>query len=345
MTAAAPDRILVADDDGDIRDLVVFKLTQAGYDVEAVEDGAAALSSIEAQLPRLAILDVDDAGLSGIDVLRKVRADDGSRTSRSSCSPPSPATSTSTPASPPEPATTSSSRSAPGAAAPGQRVGGPGHGVTSQLLVSAELLVAAACPGLVPTTFSPADAGSAPPVAAPRCWPRTAPCCSPSPGEDRRAVPVPPCSTFRTAAGRTSAAPSSPCWPGSAGPGRVPGRPVAGPWRGRPGHRPARSRSAVGRARGAYLLGLLQDPGTSRRCCRCCPTPRPRSAWWPCARWGWSATPPRPRRFSPRCRRRRPHRGAGVGGGRGPDRHGDGRGPGRARGAGTRPTRPCAALP
>ncbi len=76
MTAAAPDRILVADDDGDIRDLVVFKLTQAGYDVEAVEDGAAALSSIEAQLPRLAILDVMMPGLSGIDVLRKVRADE-----------------------------------------------------------------------------------------------------------------------------------------------------------------------------------------------------------------------------------------------------------------------------
>jgi DNA-binding response OmpR family regulator len=75
MTAAAPDRILVADDDGDIRDLVVFKLTQAGYDVEAVEDGAAALSSIEAQLPRLAILDVMMPGLSGIDVLRRVRAD------------------------------------------------------------------------------------------------------------------------------------------------------------------------------------------------------------------------------------------------------------------------------
>jgi DNA-binding response OmpR family regulator len=76
MTAAAQDRILVADDDGDIRDLVVFKLTQAGYDVEAVDDGAAALSSIEAQMPRLAILDVMMPGLSGIDVLRKVRADE-----------------------------------------------------------------------------------------------------------------------------------------------------------------------------------------------------------------------------------------------------------------------------
>jgi len=76
MTAASQDRILVADDDGDIRDLVVFKLTQAGYDVEAVQDGAAALQSIEASLPRLAILDVMMPGLSGIDVLRKVRADE-----------------------------------------------------------------------------------------------------------------------------------------------------------------------------------------------------------------------------------------------------------------------------
>lgn len=76
MTAAPQDRILVADDDGDIRDLVVFKLTQAGYDVEAVQDGAAAFQSIEASPPRLAILDVMMPGLSGIDVLRKVRADE-----------------------------------------------------------------------------------------------------------------------------------------------------------------------------------------------------------------------------------------------------------------------------
>ena len=31
--------VLVADDDPDIRDLVVFKLQQAGYEVRAVEDG------------------------------------------------------------------------------------------------------------------------------------------------------------------------------------------------------------------------------------------------------------------------------------------------------------------
>jgi DNA-binding response OmpR family regulator len=67
-------RIVVADDDQDILDLVVFKLTQAGFDPVAVGDGVAALAAIEADLPRLAILDVMMPGLSGMDVLRKVRA-------------------------------------------------------------------------------------------------------------------------------------------------------------------------------------------------------------------------------------------------------------------------------
>jgi DNA-binding response OmpR family regulator len=67
-------RIVVADDDLDILDLVVFKLTQAGYDTIAVTDGVAALAAIEADPPRLAILDIMMPGMTGIEVLRKVRA-------------------------------------------------------------------------------------------------------------------------------------------------------------------------------------------------------------------------------------------------------------------------------
>lgn len=67
-------RILVADDDQDILDLLVFKLTEAGFDTEAVADGTAALAAIEADPPRLAILDITMPGMSGIDVLRQVRA-------------------------------------------------------------------------------------------------------------------------------------------------------------------------------------------------------------------------------------------------------------------------------
>jgi two-component system, OmpR family, response regulator len=70
---AAPVRVLVADDDADIRDLVEFKLTQAGYAVEAVSDGISAWEAFAANPPQLAVLDVMMPGLSGIDVLRKIR--------------------------------------------------------------------------------------------------------------------------------------------------------------------------------------------------------------------------------------------------------------------------------
>jgi two-component system, OmpR family, response regulator len=66
-------RILVADDDRDIRDLVTFKLGQAGYRIQAVSDGTSALAAIEADPPDLAVLDMMMPGLSGIDVLRKIR--------------------------------------------------------------------------------------------------------------------------------------------------------------------------------------------------------------------------------------------------------------------------------
>ena len=79
MAEMVNNRILVADDDQDILDLVVFKLTQAGYDPVAVGDGVAALAAIEAEVPRLAILDVMMPGLSGMDVLRKVRANEATK--------------------------------------------------------------------------------------------------------------------------------------------------------------------------------------------------------------------------------------------------------------------------
>ena len=66
-------RILVADDDRDILDMVSFILTHAGYTVVGVSDGSEAIASIEADPPELAILDVMMPGLSGIEVLRRVR--------------------------------------------------------------------------------------------------------------------------------------------------------------------------------------------------------------------------------------------------------------------------------
>jgi DNA-binding response OmpR family regulator len=76
VTVPDGDRVLVADDDADIRDLVEFKLTQAGYTVQAVGDGLSAWEAFEAARPELVVLDVMMPGLSGIDVLRKIRESD-----------------------------------------------------------------------------------------------------------------------------------------------------------------------------------------------------------------------------------------------------------------------------
>ena len=68
-------RIVVADDDVDIRELVEFKLTTMGHDIVAVGDGAAALAACRAQKPDLAVLDVMMPGVSGLDAIRMIRAD------------------------------------------------------------------------------------------------------------------------------------------------------------------------------------------------------------------------------------------------------------------------------
>jgi two-component system response regulator MtrA len=68
-------RILVADDDVDIRELVEFKLSTLGHDVVAVADGAAAIAACQAERPDLAVLDVMMPGVSGLDAIRAIRAD------------------------------------------------------------------------------------------------------------------------------------------------------------------------------------------------------------------------------------------------------------------------------
>jgi len=69
-------RIVYAEDDPDIRLLVTYKLERAGFSVIAVADGAQALRVIREEPPDVVILDVQMPGISGIDVCRRLRADD-----------------------------------------------------------------------------------------------------------------------------------------------------------------------------------------------------------------------------------------------------------------------------
>jgi DNA-binding response OmpR family regulator len=69
-------RIVIADDDADIRELVVFKLRHAGHEVLPVADGTAAVEACLADRPDLVILDVMMPGMSGLEAARVLRAEE-----------------------------------------------------------------------------------------------------------------------------------------------------------------------------------------------------------------------------------------------------------------------------
>lgn len=67
--------ILIAEDEPAILDPLRFILERAGWKVDAVEDGEAALTSVRRQRPRLLLLDIMLPRCSGLDVLKILRAD------------------------------------------------------------------------------------------------------------------------------------------------------------------------------------------------------------------------------------------------------------------------------
>jgi DNA-binding response OmpR family regulator len=69
-----PPHILVAEDQADIRDLLVMNLRGAGYQVAAVADGAAALASQAESASDLLILDLMMPALDGLEVCKALRA-------------------------------------------------------------------------------------------------------------------------------------------------------------------------------------------------------------------------------------------------------------------------------
>jgi DNA-binding response OmpR family regulator len=67
--------ILVADDEQDIRELIAYRLSRAGYVVVEACDGAEALRLAAAQPLRAAVLDVMMPGLNGYQVTERLRED------------------------------------------------------------------------------------------------------------------------------------------------------------------------------------------------------------------------------------------------------------------------------
>jgi CheY-like chemotaxis protein len=67
--------ILVADDDVDVRTLVVLKLESTGHTVVAVENGLEAVDTCGSLKPDLVVLDMMMPGMNGLQACQAIRAD------------------------------------------------------------------------------------------------------------------------------------------------------------------------------------------------------------------------------------------------------------------------------
>jgi DNA-binding response OmpR family regulator len=68
-------KILLAEDERQIGDMVDFKLTNAGHQIVRARDGEEALALAASARPDLVLLDVMMPALNGFEVLRRMKAD------------------------------------------------------------------------------------------------------------------------------------------------------------------------------------------------------------------------------------------------------------------------------
>ncbi len=66
-------RILVIDDDKNIRFLVHEELALAGHVVEGAADGASGIAAVKTFMPDLVILDIKMPGINGLDLLPRLK--------------------------------------------------------------------------------------------------------------------------------------------------------------------------------------------------------------------------------------------------------------------------------
>jgi two-component system phosphate regulon response regulator PhoB len=71
----APARVLIVDDDPDIRALVMYRLTASGYDVICADDGETGLAAAREHAPDLVLVDWMMPRLTGVEMCSRLRAD------------------------------------------------------------------------------------------------------------------------------------------------------------------------------------------------------------------------------------------------------------------------------
>ncbi|MFK7759186.1 MAG: response regulator [Phycisphaerales bacterium] len=79
MTSTQSLHILIVDDEPDLRELIQYNLTQQGHQPSVAADGIAALNHVQEHTPDLIILDVMMPELNGIEVAKRLRSQDRTR--------------------------------------------------------------------------------------------------------------------------------------------------------------------------------------------------------------------------------------------------------------------------
>lgn len=66
--------IFCVEDDSAIRDLMIYALNSAGFDAKGFSEGTELFKALQAQIPRLIMLDIMLPGEDGIEILKKLRS-------------------------------------------------------------------------------------------------------------------------------------------------------------------------------------------------------------------------------------------------------------------------------
>ena len=69
-------RVLVVDDDDGVRTAVTWAFEADGFEVLAVDNGLSAMETIDGEVLSLVVLDLSLPGLGGLDILRRLRANE-----------------------------------------------------------------------------------------------------------------------------------------------------------------------------------------------------------------------------------------------------------------------------
>jgi len=72
-------RVVVADDEQSVAELLRRVLVREGYGVEVVHDGVSAVEAVRQHKPHVAVLDVNMPGMTGLDVCRQLKGDPATR--------------------------------------------------------------------------------------------------------------------------------------------------------------------------------------------------------------------------------------------------------------------------